>query len=495
MSIPPGKSGDADRETVAVLALVDTFGQALRRDDRATIVDTARQLIAMRAPLGGQWLQLAMIAAVNGEVCLARAAAGIYVESCGGDVRASFGTVDLLAQIGAWDEVAALLRQWPAQVPKPVSYAYLRGTAALYLGETDEARRHLEEAVRLHPRVGSPWLSLDLVVDFAREPDLAELVIASERSMEQAPPAERGSYYYALGKAYADRGDHSRAFAAFARGAGAMKSHIAYSREQDRAEAIEAVRGYDADGIAALARQQSEPTGRGILVTGLPRSGSTLVEQILTSHSAVSGGGEIYRLGLLAKDVRGRSYPALRSYVDGGGAPAAARLWRHWLDERFPVPGRVVDKTLDASRLLGLAAALLPEAPLIWLRRDPLDCAWSCFRTSLAGAAPWSFDLEDIAYHFRLEDELLSRWQAILGDRLLVVPYEELVTAPEQWIRHLLAHCGLAEEPQVFAPHENRRAVTTSSVTQVRRPINRAGIGAAEPYREFLEPFVAAYYR
>ncbi|HSQ96686.1 MAG TPA: sulfotransferase [Croceibacterium sp.] len=142
-----------------------------------------------------------------------------------------------------------------------------------------------------------------------------------------------------------------------------------------------------------------------------------------------------------------------------------------------------------------MAATLLPDAPLIWLARDPLDCALSCFRTRFAGEAPWSFDLEDIAFHFRLEDELLAQWRQILGERLLVVPYESLVTDPPAWIGRILEHCGLAKEVGPFAPHEDLRPVTTSSVMQVRRPINRQGIGSAEPYREFLEPFIAAYHR
>jgi hypothetical protein len=164
------------------------------------------------------------------------------------------------------------------------------------------------------------------------------------------------------------------------------------------------------------------------------------------------------------------------------------------LGERFPLPGRVVDKTTDTSRKLGIAAAVLPEAPLIWLRRDPLDCAWSCFRTGFMAGIRWSNDLGDMAYNFRLEDRLLAQWQQNLGERLLVVPFEALVSEPESWIRGILVHCGLAEERQVFAPHENRRAVATASVMQVRQPINRRGIGSAEPYREFLEPFVRDYF-
>jgi hypothetical protein len=106
----------------------------------------------------------------------------------------------------------------------------------------------------------------------------------------------------------------------------------------------------------------------------------------------------------------------------------------------------------------------------------------------------WSNDLGDIAYYFRLEDQLLAQWQRHLGERLLVVPYEAFVSEPAPWIRRILAHCGLSEEPQVFAPHANRRVVTTASVMQVRRPIGRQAIGSAEPYRAMLKPFVEAYY-
>lgn len=494
MSRPPHLPGDVARDRVAVLGLVRRLHSALQRAERAAIVEIVEQLVALHAPMGGQWLQLAIVAANNGEVTLARLAIDFYVENAGSDLTAPFKKVALLSLVGAWDEADALLRTLPVHLPDPATYAYTRGTAALYLGETAEARTWLERAVRLQPRLGQAWLSLATLVDLATEPEVAQRIIAAQRGMETSPPRERAPYFYALGKARAANGDHEPAFNAFAQGARLMKSQLAYSREQDRAEALEAEAGYDAGRIAAIAKQQAEPAGRTIFVNGLPRSGTTLVEQILASHSAVAGGGEIDRLSLLAKDIGGRSCPSLETYVESAGTAAAARLWDHWIDERFPLPGRVVDKSFTTSRNLGLAAALLPDAPLIWMTRDRLDCAWSCFRNRFTGGAPWSHDLEDIAFHFRLEDILLSRWRDILGDRLLVVPYEELVAEPEQWVRRILAHCGLAEEAGPFAPHETRRLVTTSSVMQVRRPINRKGIGVAEPYREFLQPFSAAYF-
>lgn len=443
--------------------------------------------------MGPQWQKIAHIAVEQGEMALSREAMERFVEASGGHARARYQQAGLLGWCGAFRQAYDVICALPEDLPHPAANAYSRGAAALPIGQLDEARLQLERATRLRADVGQAWLPLSTLVDFAEEPELAERIVAAGRAIAGAAPAARAAYSYALGKAYADLGEHSLAFAAFAEGARLKKAEQAYDREHDRAGALDAVRGYDAEGIAAIARNQREPTGRSIFVTGLPRSGTTLVEQILTSHSAISDGAEINRLRILARDVGGPAYPALAAYVAENGVALAARLWDHWLSDRFPDSGRIVDKSMDTSRFLGLAAALLPEAPLIWMTRDPLDCAWSCFRTHFLAGVPWSYDLEDIAAHFRLEEQLLAQWQAILGERLLVVPYEAMVADPSTWIRRIMLHCGLAEEPQVFAPHENPRPATTSSLMQVRKPINRKAIGSAAPYRTYLEPFIEAY--
>ncbi|KPL68546.1 hypothetical protein SZ64_10775 [Erythrobacter sp. SG61-1L] len=424
---------------------------------------------------------------------LARRALDMFTQGANDNSMATFQKAGLLAEIGIWQDAYELMSALPEAVPDRASNAYSRGTSALYVGETEQARDLLELATDLRPHSGTAWHSLATLIDFAAEPELAGRLLAAGQALRSGSPIDQASYLYAVGKVHADRGDHAPAFAAFAEGARRMKAIAPYSRERDRIGAQEAVNGFTAGRIAELGVGQREATDRTIFVMGLPRSGTTLVEQILTSHSAVSDGGEINRLGLFVKDVEGVSCDALARYAAAEGVSEIARLWHHWLDERFPGSGRIVDKTNNSSRLLGFAAAFLPQAPLIWLRRDPLDCAWSCFRTCFMHRIPWSYDLEDIAFHFQLEDALMARWQEILGDRLLVVSYESLVTQPDIWIRRILQHCELTEEPQVFAPHENRRTVTTSSVMQVRKPINRAGIGVAQPYREYLAPFIQAY--
>ena len=482
----------SDRAIAAALQLLGQLEPALAQRDRARINAIIAELIVLRAPLGEQWQRLAQLAQQGGELGLARQAIALFVEAAGGSPAAVYQQAALLAQIGAWREAYALLCTLPETVPDPATNAYSRGIAALNFGELDIARAMFERVAKLLPQSGAAWLGLARSVDCAREPAVAERILAAEPGMAGAHPQERAVYGYARGKVLADRSEHARAFAAFDQGARLMKPSLPYDRASDAHEAEQAVLGFTGERIAAIAQRQDAPTGRSIFVTGLPRSGTTLVQQILGSHSQIAGGAEIDRLALLAHET-GLSYPALSRSVAARGVAAPARLWHHWLDQLFPAPGRVIDKTVSTTRFLGLVASLLPEAPLVWLTRDPLDRAWSCYRTYFFGTLPWSLDLADIAYHFRLEDRLLAQWQDILGERLLVLPYEALVADPEPWTRRLLAHCGLAEEPGPFAPHENRAAIATASATQVRRPINREGVGAAEPYRAFLEPFLSAY--
>ncbi|MBO9519416.1 MAG: sulfotransferase [Porphyrobacter sp.] len=477
----------------ASLALVDELQRALGRNDRARIVDAIRLLVEKRVPMGAQWQQIAYMAADHGELSLSRNAMALYVEASDGNPMARYQQAGLLAQGGELHAAYALLEALPENVPEPAVNAYSRGAAAVFIGKLEEARDLLERATKLRPQLGQAWLPLSTLVNFADEPELTEKLLAAESVMRQAPPAAQAPYYHALGKAYVDLGEHALAFEAFAQGAALKKAERHYDRQADRAAAEEAVRGYDAEAVTAIAEQQREPTNRTIFVSGLPRSGTTLVDQILTSHSAVVDGAEINRLPMLSREVGGAAFASLNRHVAARGTGPAGRLWLHWMNERFPARGRVVDKSMETSRYLGLAASLLPEAPIVWLKRDPLDCAWSCFRTHFLAGVEWSYDLEDIAFRFRLEDQLLHQWQQILGDRLLVVPYEALTDDPNGWTRRILGHCGLAEEPQAFAPHRNERIVTTSSVMQVRRPINRRAVGSAAPYRELLHRFVEAY--
>ena len=473
--------------------LMEVFRDAVTRRDRAGMTESVVRLLDARAPLGAEWRRIAELMRVSGEVRLALRAMDTFVASAGGSPEALYQKVVLLTQTGRLREAHDLLAALPSGRMDPAARAYVLGNTAITLGLIEEGKAELEKVIRGRPGWGPAWVTLASTVDLATDP-LGDRLLEDVAAAENQPTADQARFQYALGKLHHDRREYDRAFAAFARGGALLRAQIPYSRNGDKANATAAMSGFGPGTIEEWNRQQTQPTDRPIFVTGLPRSGTTLVEQILTSHSAVRDGGEISLAHHVAVATGGTSGEAVVAHLaQGGSIPAMGGLYLHLLEERFGSGGRIIDKTVDNSRFLGLIAATLPDAPLIWMRRDPLDGAWSCFRTFFIHGVGWSYDLADIAAHFALEDGLAAFWQERLGDRLLVVPYRALVDAPEDWTRRILAHCNLHEEEQVHRFHETERVVATASALQVRRPINRSGIGVADPYRDHLQPFVDAY--
>jgi len=476
------------------LPVVDELKNALAARDRRGANAAVEKLLSERARIGVHWHSISQLMQVSGELTLARRAIDAFVEEAGGSPRALYAKVVLLTQSGRQEEAHDLLATLPLDVPDRGGRAYVLGNTALSLGRIEESREQLGIALSERPGWGPAWLSLSTTGNLASDP-LGERLLADGPAAERHPPGDLARYCYALGKLHADRKDFDAAFAAFSRGAGLLRSERPYSLKGNASNAEAAMTGFPPGFIEGLNARQTISTNRPIFVTGLPRSGTTLVEHILASHSAVQDGGELNIIQHMAVEVGGVSGEALQAYIDRGGSmETLAGLYLHLMAERFGPEGRVVDKTIDVSRCLGLIASALPEAPLIWMRRDPLDSAWSCFRTFFIHGVAWSYDLVDIAHHFKLEDRLNAFWKARLGDRLLVVPYAELIEEPELWTRRLLDHCGLTEEAAVHASHKTQRVVATASAMQVRRPINRDGLNVAGPYREHLKPFIDAYF-
>jgi tetratricopeptide (TPR) repeat protein len=466
---------------------------ALTRRDRAETNRAVTLLLDEHAPLGEQWKAVSQLMQVSGELALALRAIDAFIASAANRPMARYSKVILLTQAQRQQEAHDLLLKLPEDVPNRSGRSYVLGNTALTLGRFDEARAYLLKSLEVRPGWGPAWLSLATAGNLSNSP-IGDQMLAEAAVAEQQAPADLARYCYALGKLHSDRGDFTAAFLAYARGAALLKSETPYSRAADATNAKSALTGYTDSFFSRMRECQTTASSRPIFVTGLPRSGTTLVEHILASHSAVRDGGELNIIQHIAVAVGGVSGDAIDQYVASGGTlDALGALYLHLLSERFGPTGRIIDKTIDASRFMGLIATFLPDAPLIWMRRPPLDNAWSCFRTFFIHGAPWSFSFSDIADHFKLEDDLMAFWKASLGDRLLIVPFTELVEEPALWTSRLLAHCGLSEEEAAYSPHLNKRRVATASSLQVRRPINRDGLGVADPYREFMQPFVDAY--
>lgn len=468
---------------------------ALAQRDRAAINDAIRTLLDQKFDLGDQWKALAMAAKQNGEVTLALQAMDRYAAGRSQDRDINFELAALRAQLGLLDEAAVYLANVPETVPTPAGNAYTRGTVASNLGDWQVGREQLRRSTRLDPSSGQAWLALSML------PNLEE---ADRQAIQMVAPAfaewsaeERSAHLYARGRIAAEENKHKAAFMAFAEGARIMAARRPYDHAKDQSDADQASSGWAEAGFKDFARSSGGPVlSRPVFVTGLPRSGTTLVEQILNRNSAISGGDELGFFRLLHQDMGGRSLEAYQNYLSSGGtAEKLQQLYHHLLDQRFPGKQLVVDKSLNLSRSMGLLAHLFPEAPIIWMRRDPIDCAWSCFQTWFLRGNNWSWSLETIATHFAIENRLLAFWQACIGPRLLVCDYSELVRSPQEVIPRLADHCRIPFNERMLSPHESERIVTTASVAQVRKPINQSGLGTATPYLEWLAPLTQSQGR
>jgi tetratricopeptide (TPR) repeat protein len=474
--------------------LLDDLKRGFSVRDRAGINAITAELLRRDAPIGRQWRTLADVMLRNGELTLARSAISRYVAVESHAPMARFQEAVVLARSGAVPAARVIMAELPKDVPDRAGHAYLWGTIEAALGHWTAARDHLLMAVETRPDSGQAWLALAMTGVECGDAAIATRLLDAAPALVEASALDRAQYHFARGKVLDDRGEHDPAFSAFEDGCAIMRAERPHEDDRDARSAERATQGFDRETLDCVAGEVTVGTARPIFVTGAPRSGSTLVEQILTSHSAVSDGEELGKFGLIGEELDGFSGMALARWLEeGNSVDTLAALYLHFVRERFGDSGRIVDKTLDASRYLGVVAATLPDAPLIWMRRNRLDGALSCFRTYFARGIDWSYNQRQIARHFALEDALLTRWRALLGERLLVVDYEELVKSPHEMIPIILSHCGLDVEPGVFTPHLTGRVVSTASVAQVREPINVRAVGNAEPYRTNLQPFIDAY--
>lgn len=453
-------------------AAMSSLQIAFGRRDRVAINTILRDLLDSNMEIGDRWPMMADVLAMHGEWRLAIGASERALSDRPSDRARHLALAAMLARAGRHDAAFAGLRSLLHGEPDDPILNHFAGALASEDGRFDDAKAHFLRTLARQPQSGQTWLELSAIHSFTTDdPLLARLSAASAM-------APSGPMHYAMSKAWQDVGDPDRAFASIAAGARIVAAERPYDARADRHEAEAAIAAW---------RSTPLPQGNGggdtILITGLPRSGSTLAEQIISSHSRVVAGGELNVLPILLADRP----------PDRRDVTASADDYRRLVAERTGGWDMLADKTLDLGRRLGQALTILPAARLIWMRRDPLDLAWSCLRTYFAQGVPWSWDQNAIAQHVAIEEALLAFWQSRLGDRLLVVDYERLTASPAAEIRRMEAHAGLSHEEATLAPHRNPRAVLTSSVWQVRQPLSRRGVGVAEPYRRHLAPFLSTY--
>jgi len=388
---------------------------------------------------------------------------------------------------GRNDEAAAVLQRALEANPRDAKVYMHIGHLKRDLGDqaaTVEAYRH---ALTIKPGMADAYRSLaDLKTVRFTTADI-EAMQRLEAGASSRP--ERMQLAFALGKALEDADQPAQAFEYYARGNAMLRANLRHDAETMSVEVRRSKALYTRQFFFERAGWGSERRDP-IFIVGLPRSGSTLLEQILATHSQVEGTRELPSVPGIAREVllsknpgRPPNYPDPVGLLTRAEAEAyAARYLQETAAHRSLDKPRFVDKMLVNFDHIGLIHLMFPRAAIIDARRHPLACGFSCFRQMFGRGHPFSYDLREMGRHYRDYFELMEHLDAVLPGRVHRVHYEQLVSDPETVIRRLLAHCDLQFEEGCLRFHENRRVVTTLSSEQVRRPINTE---AVDQWRKF----------
>lgn len=366
-----------------------------------------------------------------------------------------------------------------------------------FLGRLADARHSVDRALQLAPHDASFLFNLTELKRFeSGDPDFAVLEEVA-RAIETLPAKKQIDLHFALAKAYEDLGRPDSTMRHLLAGNSLMRGQVNYDETA-------ALRGLDR--IAEVFTPElmrafagaGDPSSLPVFIVGMPRSGTSLIEQILASHPQIFGGGELAMLNLVAAGIgalpgRPSSFPDVmgllaRHDLQREGARYVAEIAR-----LAPQAARVTDKMPSNFRLAGLIALMLPNARIIHAVRDPLDTCFSCFSKLFANGQYETYDLAELGRYYRRYQKLMEHWRAVLPpERILEVRYEDVVADLAGQARRMIAYCGLDWDERCLAFHETDRPVHTASALQVREPIYRNAIGRAQAHRPFLQPLLDA---
>lgn len=468
---------------------------AFKVGNRKAIVDIISDIVKDNEATHQQLLMIARVAAKIGEVRLAIMAINKFADLEPNNVETQLIKASLLAELG---QVKQALEYVSCNISSHPAMNHFIGTIRSQLGDVSGALEHFREVVKVWSNAGQTWNMIASLKTFTQQdPDLKSL-LNSTQMIDAANNLSKATFYYAVAKVQHDLGHYQKAADAYVHGANLMSTEKKYHAVADKQVVKAIINNFNRDSLQSLSKNKQSHEFSPIFVLGLPRSGTTLIERIISSHSQVIAGGEVDFLQKSTMEMKGMSVQHAKAFENKFADPhlaweSLAKLYLHLVKERFGDVGTIVDKNLGNSRYLGLITRIFPNSPKIWVRRDPLDAALSCFRTCFSGSMHWSWSFEGIAQHFMLEDLLFEHWYKIFSDEILVVPYEEFVRSPKIWTNRVLEHCHLSDENTLSSFHLNKQESITSSSVQVRKPVYQDSVGTSENYLLMMKPFMDNY--
>jgi tetratricopeptide (TPR) repeat protein len=370
-------------------------------------------------------------------------------------------------------------------VPNQIDAILGLGRLAQLEGDVGQAEVRLRQALEIDPAMPGPLAS---IAHLRRMTSLdADWLQTALRLVEvTVKKSDLAELHFAIGKYWDDVGNYAKAFEAFATANRVQKSTTQGYNRNSRVQYVDdLMRAYTRDVVISLSKQGSS-SPKPIFVVGMPRSGTSLVEQIIASHPKAVGAGE---LGFWTEFLIKHQGELRRAAVSTETRRSLADEYLQLLAGYSAEASRIVDKAPINSEMLGPIHTILPEARILYLYRNPIDTCLSCFFQYLSPALSYAMDLSDLNHYYREHHRLIKHWAGVLPkSALMVVPYEELVTDQESWTRRILEFVGLEWDSNCLKFHQTQRVVVTASTLQVRQKIYRSSVGRWKNYEEFIGP-------
>ena len=402
-----------------------------------------------------------------------------------------FATTELAANRldAAKDILLHILKARPDHAVVHHNLAYVYGS----LGDIDAAMSHYRDAVRLQPNYAEAYFNLVNTIKISPD-DPVIAAVEAQLKRTGLNDDDLGFLHFAAGKIYDDTGDYDRAFGHY------LEGNSVAGRPFDAAKNAAALQNVTktvtAELIATL-QVHGNASDKPVFVVGMPRSGTTLVEQILSGHPAVFGAGELGDVFAMVRQIGKHSassatYPAALLDVVPGAIEGYAKTYVERITKLGGDATRVVDKQPLNLLHLGFISMLLPNARIIRCRRDPIDTCLSCFFQKFRTGNAFSFDLHDVGAFHRGVETLAEHWRRVVPNAYMEVIYEDLVEEPERIAREMIDFCGLDWDGRCLDIEKRDRPILTASRSQARQPIYRSSVRKWHRYRDHLGPLIEA---
>ncbi|HTS92288.1 MAG TPA: sulfotransferase, partial [Stellaceae bacterium] len=395
------------------------------------------------------------------------------------------------------EEAVVFFQGMTEREPEQAAEAYNNlGNTYKELGRSDAAMEAYHKALELVPKASGVYLNLSDTKTFKAEDD-PDLLVLEEmaRGIDTLNEDEQMQLHFALAKANMDLKRHGEAFHHLLLGNALKRGKTAYD-EGPTLQLFDRIRTMASRELIHSHLGEGDPSPVPIFILGMPRSGSTLVEQILASHPKVHAAGEIKDFDSVVKSVRGPDgavmpFPDFLPTLSAQHLRSLGAEYLRRLRSLAPSAERISNKMPSSFFYTGLIHLALPNARILHTPRNAVDTCLSCFTKLFAGSQSFTYDLAELGRYYRKYHELMAHWRSVLPEgAMLDVQYEDVVADLETQARRIVAFCGLEWDDACLAFHESKRPVKTASAMQVRRPIYKSSVNRWEPYKDLLKPLL-----